>query len=1052
MPFRWLTTEKAFVYKFIFLFLLLVLVFGFGSYYVGLGSDPYGIVHFSRHLAQGKIFSDYPVYNWIRSDWKPDEAYFVLHGNYIIRGGNLYCKYTIGFPLFLALAIRIFGPDSVYFVNIFVLLLLLWFYFKLGESIFRDRAGGKFLALLSPLLLILLIDQVWALALRPSRDLSALMFLVAGLYLGVRSLKNLPRVGYPLLILGAFCIGYSASIRLPNVLAGVPAGVYLSARLAGRVRWGKLLRVLALVALAFAAALFPAFLQNYLSSADPLQPPRPEIQGSLAAAADSPPSPLWIGFLPHTGPDTLGFFGRLYGFPLTFLILLGAAASGKSKELKYLCIGIPLIFIVFYSMWVHLMTRYMLIAQPFLILLAVAGVAKLFEARRPRWVIPIGFLLIAADLWMRREFRYEHRMKGVDLFVVSFSAAVWLLAGWGSSWRERGRMMALSLILFFLFLFKFGPGWLESRRPFQLPEAREFGSDIDRLVPEGSVIFATKPISQYIALFSSSYSLRPFEMGRIGIDSRRGFLNLIERGVPLYLLDNSGRKRDAAKALPLFKEYFDVTPVGRLWGEKYGLKAKFGKPFCTLYRIEPWKVKEVEMEIPVPPGEGERLLILNLGRLRDEEGERERLDLILNGRPLEVEIGNNINYLRVPASLLVSPVSRLKIVSDQPLPREIGFLLQDLYSDYEVELAEQLSFPDSSAADHFDEARLRDGDLVRLNWDRTGSIAIPTVEVAGTGLVGEVRLKKVQELPVPMILKVALNGKMIEEKELPPGVDWEEINFPLPPEAIASNRSGLEFSAFPRGDYRLTPAQKQWGAIFFERVKVKRYYRELELDTPEKDDYFLAFRFFPEAALGAFRVLIDGKEVAASPGGGVERLILGPGEVKAPSSNLRVVSPGRLRAALLAPDPYLQRRGEATVVDIGSEDDWAFLEDGFHGPELRSDGTPVRWTGGTARLYVPLIPRGGEKVSLVLKVVDTGPVRSGPPPEVVVDLGGKRIGSIALDRGGGDYDIPLVGETDAPGLALVTVTVPPWQPSRYYGTADKRKLGVMLDRLEVKYK
>lgn len=1054
--FYWITTEKAFTHKLLGLFLMVVLIFGLGSYTAGLGSDPYGIVHFARHLARGRIFSDYPVYNWIRPDWRPDEAYFVLHGNYVIRGGKMYCKYSVGFPLLLALSIRIFGPDSVYFVNIFVLLILLWFYFKLGRMIFSGWAGGEFLALFCPLLLIVLIDQVWALALRPSCDLSALMFLITGLFLGVRAFKYSPRVSYPLLLLGAFCLGYSGTIRLPNVLAGLPAGAYLLARLIGRVRWPRLVAVLVLAVFSFAIALTPAFLQNYFSSADPLRPPRPEIQDTLDAAAESPPSPLWIGFLLHTGPDTLGFFWRLYGPALAFLILLGLVMSRKSKELSCLCLGIPLIFMVFYSMWVHLMTRYMLIAQPFLILLAVAGCGRLFQVKRNSWIILSGLPLLAADLWMRWRLRYEYGMENLDFFVVFFEVSVWILAGWGRVWRARGRFMALSLVLFFLFLLKFGPDWVTSRRIFQLPEARRFGRDIDRIAPEGSVIFATKPISQYIALFSASNCIRPFEIGRIGIDSRRGCLNLLQQGVPLYLFDNSGPKRDAGKALPLFREYFDVTPAGRFRGERYRLTDKFGKPVCTLYKIEPWTRREVEVKIPVPAGAGDSLLMINVGHLWEADGTRGRLDLDLDGRRLEDRIVNNINYLHLPASLLHPPQSTLRLSSDQPLPREVDFRLQDLRADYAVELANQLNFPDKSAIDTFDESRLRDGDYVRLGWRRPGVIAVPTIVLPGTELVGEIKVKKVQELPSPLVLRVALNGEVIAEKELAPGVEWEEIKFPLPSACVTSPRGELEFTAYPRDDYELSATQDRWGALFFESVKVKRHSKEVLLPPADKDDCFLAFRFSLDAkerpCPGPYRVLVDQEEAGSVAGDGVQRLLLKPGRVRRPVSVLRVVSADRSCSALLAPDPFLWSPKTELIVDIGGKEDWAFIEEGFYAEEVHLNKTPVRWTEGTARLIVPLIPRRGEKVSLSLKVVDTGPSRPGPPPEVRIEMRGRKIGAVRLNAGGGVYRIPLSDEPAEPGLAAITVTASPWQPSRYLGTADKRKLGVMLDRLEVKYK
>ena len=217
-----LKSYKIFAYAVLVIFFLTVIIFGLGGYYAGLGSDPYGIVHFADHLARGKIYSDFPVYNWFKKDWRPGEAYFVLHGNYVLREGKMSCKYTIGFPLLLAVSINIFGSGSVYYANVFILLILLWFHFKLARVIFSDRPDGLLLSVLAPILLLVMISRLWSLSLRPSRDLSALMFIVAGCYLGIMALRRLPHINFFYLIFGAFCLGFSASIRVPNILVGLP--------------------------------------------------------------------------------------------------------------------------------------------------------------------------------------------------------------------------------------------------------------------------------------------------------------------------------------------------------------------------------------------------------------------------------------------------------------------------------------------------------------------------------------------------------------------------------------------------------------------------------------------------------------------------------------------------------------------------------------------------------------------------------------------------------------------------------------------------------------
>ena len=1056
--FKLFTTEKAFIYKLLSLFLLLVLIFGAGSHYAGLGSDPYGIVHFARHLARGKFFSDYPVYGWFKTDWEPGRAYFVLHGNYLLRDGRLYCKYTIGYPLILALSSRLFGENSVYFLNVIILLFLLWFFFKLGEVIFSYNPRGLFLALFGPFFLLILIDQVWGLALRPSRDLSALMFLITGFFLGVYSLKKLPRINYSLLLLGSFCLGFSANIRLPNILAVVPGGLYLLAKPAGKISARKLTLLLLAAAFCFGLALTPTFFQNQLATGNPLKPPRPEIveRDPLKVIDEPTPPPLWIGFFRTTAPDTLRFFFRLYGPVFIFLILLGLVSNWRSPEVKYLCLGVPLIFILFYSMWVHLMTRYMLIAQPFLILLIAAGCGKLLQIKERKWVLFLGPVLIGLDIWMRWRMKYAYGMEKLNYPVLAFALGLWILAGWGrKTFSTSSRFVLLSLLLLGLFLFKIGPTWFHSGDIFQLPEARRFGRDFDRLVEKGSVVFATKPISQYISLFTRSYGIRPFEMKRVGVDTREGVLKVMDREISLYLIDNNSWKRDAGKSIPLFREYFDVIPVGKLWADRYNLREKFGRPVCTVYKIEPWSEKEVEFEVRVPSEEEDYILRLNPGHLWNKGTARRRVMVELNGQPLKINLRNNINYLLLPSPLLTAPLSSLRISSDQPLPREMDLRLQDLGSDYRVDLGTQLSFPDKFVRDRFDEARLRDAALVRLGWSKPGAVSVPTVKLPDTELVGEIKVRRVRDFPYPMGLRIILNGEEIADLAIPAKTEWELIRFPLPAEFISSVQSELDFLAYPRRGNEISVADNISGALFFENVKIKRYLRKTFLPTPDPGPYFLAFPVEPgrgEAECPPpYLVLVNQKQLRSGVEGGVERLILTPAEISCPLSELEVVSADKSCVVPLAPGPFLRPMEPELVIDIGGEEDWAFIRSGFYERELHLGRTPVRWTEQTARLALPLFPRRGKKLLLSLKVAASGPPRRGRETAAVFELNGRRIGEISLKAGEGIYRLPLPLDPEKPQVATLTIRTPPWQPSRYLGTADKRKLGIMLDWLKVGY-
>jgi len=1061
-------SQKIFAYAVLTIFFLTVVIFGLGGYYAGLGSDPYGIVHFADHLSRGKIYSDFPVYNWFKEEWKPGEAHFVLHGNYVISEGKMYCKYTIGFPLLLAVSINLFGSGSVYFANVFILLILLWFHFRLARVIFSDRIYGLLLSVLSSILLLVMITSLWSLALRPSRDLSALMFIVAGSYFGIMSLRNLPRINYLYLIAGAFCFGFSASIRLPNVLVGIPAIGYLIVRMAGKIKFTGFVTVIIVALLFFTLALGPAFIQNYLATGNPLKPPRPEIvdRNPMKVEGEKTPPPLWLGFFKTTAPDTAAYFWRLYGPLFLILILIGLFSEWRKTEVKFLLLGIPLIFVIFYSMWVHLMIRYMLIAQPFLIILAVGGIGRLVRGRKNLLISLAFLLLVGIDTWFRWNWRYRFGMEDLNIFVLIFAVAVWFAATW--NWKKLAAVIRLSglvLIALVLFLAKYGPAWAGADRLFQLPEARRLGEAIDRVAEEGSVIFATKPASNYIALFSDSYSIRPFEMNRVSVDQVEGLNRLLEKGVKLYLVDSSGWKRDATKAIPGFREYFDVTPVGSLNAEEYFLEGNFGKPVCTIYRIRQWSNKEVELELPLAEGGGDYLLMLNLGRLWgagtaiEQGGERKWVSLNLNGHILEHRLKNNFNFIRIPENLIRRPVSKLTIVSDLPLPSRFDSRFQPIAGGYVVDLSEQLGFPVRDVPDGFSEARLRDGDLVRLGWNTAGRIAIPTVPLPDTVLTVEVKVNNDRNIPEPVRLNASLNGEEVFNHYLPRGLGWQWISIPLPERAISATGSSLELTAYPPEGHQLTAGEVNSGALLFEEIEVVRKMKTVLLPTPRSEPYFLGFSFQPAQSDGGclpdYWIMINQRAVRSGVSPGLQRIILSPDEITSPESMLKVTTGESGCDGLIDQRIVIFPLGDEVTINLGDETDELFIKDGFFAREIHSGEVSVRWTEQIARLVIPLsLARGPDcRLHLYMKIVNPGPPRRDADDVMKVYLDGESLASITLEPGERIYSLPLpvteYGTDPKFRMAELEIVVPEWSPSQYLGTGDNRRLGVMLDWIKL---
>jgi len=159
---------------------------------------------------------------------------------------------------------------------------------------------------------------------------------------------------------------------------------------------------------------------------------------------------------------------------------------------------------------------------------------------------------------------------------------------------------------------------------------------------------------------------------------------------------------------------------------------------------------------------------------------------------------------------------------------------------------------------------------------------------------------------------------------------------------------------------------------------------------------------------------------------------------------------------------YKERHGESLLkeytdrqeitIDIGNTNDENFIDGGFHSREIHLNHTSVRWTGQTAVLLLPIYPKIGKQPVLTLGIVNTGPTRDNATGGITVTLDEKQLGYTPLNQGENIYQLTLSSPIKKPGVATITITFSPWQPSQLLGTKDTRLLGVMLDWVKLEYK
>jgi len=612
----------------------------------------------------------------------------------------------------------------------------------------------------------------------------------------------------------------------------------------------------------------------------------------------------------------------------------------------------------------------------------------------------------------------------------------------------------LSLVLLAGFLVAKGPLLLARRELFQLPDARRFGRAFDRIVPAGSVVFATKPLTQLVALFTSSHSIRPFDIERLGVPLREGVNNALDRSVGLYLIDNlgSGKEPDTGNFIPVLREDFDLIPVGRLQAADYNLRPQFGQAVCTVYRIEPWQLAETEVALPIVSAGNDCLLTLYARRLWAPDRGRTRLEAEINGRPLPAAIVDGVNFIPVPKDSLRAPLSRLLLRSDRPLPRLLEAAVQDARADYTVDLGRRAKIPDRYFISDFFDLGFGDGHFRRLEPGRSGSVLVPHLPLPDSVLVGEVEVNSAQAAPRPLRLSIDAGGERPVSFDLSLLDSWRRLVFPL---SAVPLRHPLVFTADYPDRPQLGYKEKKRGALMVSVVRILRWFQKAVLPTPERDYYFTActLRSDPSRPVveGPCAIFCNGTRISSAVPETVSRLIIPPEIVSPPESFLMpgACPPGE---ALIGGAPFLLRSSSRLAVDLGADDDWAFVGEGFHSPEWHLGAVPVRWTSETATVHVPLFPQEGKTAVITFRIVPIRPAASLPAHAAArLYLDGKDLGPAGLSASADalSWSVPL--DFPKPRVVALTLAVPPWRPLDYQRTTDARLLGLMLDGVEVEY-
>jgi hypothetical protein len=137
------------------------------------------------------------------------------------------------------------------------------------------------------------------------------------------------------------------------------------------------------------------------------------------------------------------------------------------------------------------------------------------------------------------------------------------------------------------------------------------------------------------------------------------------------------------------------------------------------------------------------------------------------------------------------------------------------------------------------------------------------------------------------------------------------------------------------------------------------------------------------------------------------------------------------------------------TLDIGNRDDLHVVR--FLAKES-GDGRTFRWTGPTSIVAIPGM--NGTEREVVLVMQDGGRPAQAPKAHVDVQLNGTPLGGADVGPGFREYRfaIPPAAAAEAASVddpAQLRLVSSVWTPHEWLGGPDDRKLGVMLDRVDV---
>ncbi len=787
------------------LLILLCLAAGFLNYNALLNSDQYSYLTYGRGLARGGFAVDYPLLDLLRERLDDGIQRPLYYGRRFYSDGEVISTLEPGFPLLLAVAIRLGGLPAAFGVNVFLLAVFLISYFLVarGEDPVRPSVA------LAAVFVLFSWDSQIAIAysLNLMRDIPAVAFLWLGLCLFFRSLPLSGRT-VPVFFLGVAALAVSGLVRLTNLVILAPLVPYILVSIRKEIwGWGKI----ALAGVASVAVISLVFLPQILEEAYVLGDPLSFVRRALAAfsgffnrGASTSVHTFSLLHLGNNLPRNLSSIYSVIALPGLILLAAGIFAARRRLSTWLVMIPVPLLHLLLFSAFGHRARRYRFPVYPFLAYFIALGAIRILnywpvlrQKLPPPARVAAGLIVaLAAGVFFGLRLAGGAGLDYSNIFLLALILMavlpyISLRLRW---WPLPGAVFTVGAGLILLpGLFKM----IVHSDGFQWRDVVHLREELEHSLPEGALVLGQRYLIQNLDAYTYAHGISPGNLTAVlDSDLARSVMIVEDSGCPVYALDNRGFRSMASEIRELDR-YFDLEPVNR-W---LSAELKIEQPYyssaeeLTLFRVARREQTETVLTLATSR-KADYLVLIDTGQPLLPADPAEGTRVKIEGREIPVEFGDSLNYLLVAAEDVYPPETRLEVGFYRPLPSQPLRGLFPLADSFRIDFGVGIEPDDELFVRHglyLDRRRRR---TYRVMGPEAAVILPRLVPPGGEGRL-ELRVKNLLDGGYPVNLLVRPDSEKVSGRTIPADGEWHLMKVPLPGRSPRQGSFNLDLIAQP---------------------------------------------------------------------------------------------------------------------------------------------------------------------------------------------------------------------------------------------------------------